>query len=198
MARKNLTAERTDEILDAFARCMVKYGLDASLEQVAEEAGMTRSIIRHYIGNREEVVNRLMERIAEEYLLELSEAEKTIPHDQMIAVTLDYLFRDAPGYDDYDKLIIGVMMTARERYPQAKHTLMTMLNQLVDMFAADLMEVYPQAGELRCRETAYNIMCLAMSNESFLWIGMNQAYNLAARAGAEALLRLLEQPHHPG
>ncbi|MBC8172114.1 MAG: TetR/AcrR family transcriptional regulator [Anaerolineae bacterium] len=193
MARKNLTEARTDEILDAFARCMVKYGLDASLEQVAEEAGMTRSIIRHYIGNREEVVNRLIERISQEYLQELREAEAHIPQGEMIAVTLDYLFGDEPGYDDYDKLIIDVMMTAKERYPQAKQSLMAMLDELVAMFTKDLRLAYPQASEIRCQEVAYSILCLAMSNESFLWMGMNPAYNTAARSSAEALLKSLEE-----
>jgi AcrR family transcriptional regulator len=192
MARKDLTEERTEEILDAFARCMVKYGLDASLEQVAEEAGMTRSIIRHYIGNREEVVNRLIERISQEYLRELQEAGTHIPQAQMIEATLDYLFNTEPGYDDYDKLIIDVMMTAKERYPQAKQSLIMMLDELVILFTKDLRLAYPQADEARCQQVAYSILCLAMSNESFLWMGMNQAYNIAVRSSAEALLKTLE------
>lgn len=191
MARKDLTEERTEEILDAFARCMIKYGLDASLEQVAEEAGMTRSIIRHYIGNREEVVNRLIERITKAYVQELREAEANIPQAQMLETTLDYLFGTGPSYDDYDKLIIDVMMTGKDRYPAAKQSLRMMLEELVVMFTKDVALAYPQADEARCQQVAYSIICLALSNESFLWIGMNPSYNTAARASAEALLKTL-------
>lgn len=192
MARKALTNERTDEILEAFARCMVKYGLDTSLEQVAEEAGMTRSIIRHYIGNREEVVNRLMERISHQYLQQLREASAHIPQAQMIGVTLDYLFGTEPSYNDYDKLIMGVMMTAKERYPQAKQTLKTMMDELVLMFSQDLILAYPQVDKIRCQQVAYSILCLAISNDSFLWIGISPNYSTAARASAETLLKTLE------
>ena len=68
MGRKSLAAARREEILDAFERCVVKYGLEgSSLEQIADEAGMKRSIIRHYIGNRDELVDQLVERAVGNY-----------------------------------------------------------------------------------------------------------------------------------
>ncbi len=193
MGRKDLTEERTTEILEAFARCIVRYGLDTSLDQVAQEAGMTRSIIRHYIGNREEVVNTLIERIAQGYLAELRAAAAAIPEDQMIPATLDYLFGNAADEEDYEKLVFVVMMTAKERYPQAKQTLVGMFETLVDLFSADLRNVYPQADASHCRGVAYSILALAMSNDSFAWIGMAERYGCAARANAEALIQTLAE-----
>lgn len=194
MGRKSLTKERTAEILDAFARSMVKYGLDTSLDQVAEEAGMTRSIIRHYIGNREEVVNTLIERITTDFLAELRAEAEQIPQEQAISATLDYLFTHETGYDDYDKLIFSVMMTAQDRYPQAKQMIIRMFEQLITMFAADLKDAYPQADDARCRDVAYNVLALAMSNESLMDLGMNQRYSTTARLSAELLIRALEIP----
>ena len=41
MGRPNLTEVRTSEILDAFERCVARFGLEgSSLERVAEEAGI--------------------------------------------------------------------------------------------------------------------------------------------------------------
>lgn len=194
MGRKSLTRERTAEILDAFARSMVKYGLDTSLDQVAEEAGMTRSIIRHYIGNREEVVNTLIERITTDFVAELRAEAEQIPQEQAIPSTLDYLFAHETGYDDYDKLIFSVMMTAQDRYPQAKQMIIRMFEQLITMFAADLKDAYPQADDARCRDVAYNVLALAMSNESLMDLGMNQRYSTTARLSAELLIRALEIP----
>lgn len=192
MGRKNLSEERTSEILEAFARCLLKYGLDASLEQVAEEAGMTRSIIRHYIGNREQVVNTLIEQITTDYVQTLRDAGTQIPPDQMIEATLDYLFSGEPGFDDYDKLIFDVMMTARDRYPQAKQSLIRMFEELITLLAEDLNRAYPHAKLEKCRGVAYSILALTMSNESFLWLGMDRTYNAATRASAEALIQTLE------
>lgn len=191
MGRKDLTEKRTAEILDAFARSMIKYGLDTSLEQVAEEAGMMRSIIRHYIGNREEVVNTLIERITREYIAELREEAAQIPQEGMIEATLDYLFTPENDPDDTDKLIFDVMMTGKDRYPRAKQMLIAMFEALIEMFTADLRRAYPHAEESSCRDVAYSIIALAMSHESLAWMGVDARYSTAARASAEALIRAL-------
>ena len=192
MGRKNLTEERTAEILAAFARCMIKYGLDTSLDQVAEEAGMTRSIIRHYIGNREEVINALVARITADYLAELRAEAAQIPQEQMIAVTLDYLFEAEAGYDDTDKLIFDVMMTAQDRYLQAKQTIISMFEELITMFSDDLERAYRQADKVHCRDVAYSVLALAMSTESLMGLGINGRYRTIARTSAEALIRTLD------
>ena len=197
MGRRSLTEERTPEILEAFARSIIRYGLDVSLEQVAEEAGMTRSIIRHYIGNRDQVVTTLMENIAQDYIQELQEASAEIAPENMIEETLDYLFEGEPGYDDYDKLIFSVLMTARDRYPDAKRILLNMVDRLIGMFARDLNQAYPHAQPSQCEAVAYSIIALAMSNESFLWLGIDTAYNATARRSAEVLVASLSDTAPP-
>jgi len=74
-----------------------------------------------------------------------------------------------------------------------KQSLIQMFNDLIVLFAVDLERAYPQASPAQCQAVGYAIVCLAMSNESFLWLGMSATYNAAARTGAEALLRTLEQ-----
>ena len=74
MGRPNLTEIRSAEILDAFERCVARYGLEeSSLERVADEAGMKRSILRHYVGNREDLVQGLAERVVTKYRQNLRE-----------------------------------------------------------------------------------------------------------------------------
>lgn len=191
MPRKSKSIERTAQILDAFGRCLIKYGLDTSLEQVAEEAGMTRSIIRHFIGNREEVINTLVDRIAKDYVRTLREESEKIPPDERVAATLDYLFAGEPEFEASEKLIMDVLMTAKDRYLTAKRTLITVLEGLVVEFAHDLATTYPKAPVGQCQEVAYSILAMAMSNESLSLAGIDRRYRAAARASAEALIRTL-------
>lgn len=192
MGRKDLTEERTVEILNAFGRCVVKYGLDASLEQIAEEAGMTRSIIRHYIGNRDEVVRQLIETITIEYLARLRAATAQIPPDQMLVHTLDYLFSGDPTVKDWEKPIIEVLMSARERYPEAKWHLMVMFEELLSMLANDLAGEHPGKAPQQYHDVAYGVLCLSMMNDSFLALGMNPTYNVTARQQAKLLIGTLK------
>ena len=193
MGRKSLATERREEILDAFERCVVKYGLEgSSLEQIADEAGMKRSIIRHYIGNRDELVDQLVERAVGNYRAQVMQTFAQVTEAEMVAKVLDELFTPPPTYNVHDKIVVDVLMTAKERFPRAKQLLVAMFDELMASFAEDLARVYPKATVDACQRVSYAIFCLSMSNESFLWLGMTPAYNSAARQTAEQLLTLLE------
>ena len=58
MARPSVKEERREQILTAYEQCVARYGVEgATLDKVAEEAGLARPLIRHNIGNREEGSN---------------------------------------------------------------------------------------------------------------------------------------------
>ena len=64
MPRPSIAAERQEEILQAFETCALRNGLEATtLEDVAEEAGLQRSLVRHFMGNRADMVSGLIERM---------------------------------------------------------------------------------------------------------------------------------------
>ena len=66
MPRRSLKEERRSQILDAFEICVARYGVEgATLERVAEEAGLARPLIRHNVGNREDLLDALLERYLE-------------------------------------------------------------------------------------------------------------------------------------
>ena len=61
MGRPSLANVRREQILDALERCLARDGLvGTTLEAVAEEAGVRRPVIRHYFGNRDELVAAVM------------------------------------------------------------------------------------------------------------------------------------------
>ena len=194
MGRKSLVMERREELLEAFGRCIVKYGLEGtSLEQIADEAGMTRSVIRHYIGNRDELVNVLIERIIVQYAGQLEAAYADIAPEQVVDHTLDMMFSGEQLLDQRDTIIINVLMTAKDRYPQAKQLLVAMFESMIELLSADLRQTYPQAPPERCRQVAYALICMAEMHESLIWLGLDRSYNAAARAAAEALIHTLEE-----
>jgi len=193
MPRKSLAKQRREELLDAFERCIVKYGLEGtSLEQVATEADMTRSIIRHYIGNRDKLVEALIERIIRQYTEQLTSAYEGISPEHSIQYSLDSMFSEQETMSSRDKIIIDVLMTAKERYPEAKKMLIQMFEALVKSFGDDLKKVYKKASKEQCRQVSYAIICMSEMHESFMWLGMKKQYHQDARAMADTLLKTLE------
>lgn len=64
MARPPKFEERSEEIMAAFEACVERKGLpETTLADVAAEAGLPRSLVRYFMGNRDEMVDRLIERI---------------------------------------------------------------------------------------------------------------------------------------
>lgn len=64
MPRPKVSEERREEILTAFETCVVRKGFaETTLADVAHESGLPRPLVRYFIGNREDLVNCLIERI---------------------------------------------------------------------------------------------------------------------------------------
>lgn len=192
MSRKSLVNVRREEILHGFARCITKYGLDVSLEQIAEETGVKRSIIRHYIGNREDLVEAMIERITQVYLQEIRAKFSQISETRSEAALLDYLFDVEGSYAGWDRVIIDVLATARERYPSAKRNLQKMFREADRLLARTLASLYPAATAEQCKHIAYALFCLVTTHETMQWVGFDDIDDETARESALILLDKLK------
>ena len=60
----SLAESRRAQILDAYEECVLQFGMEArSLEAIADQAGIKRSVVRHDMGNRAELRRAFVERI---------------------------------------------------------------------------------------------------------------------------------------
>jgi len=92
--RKSIAEERRAQILDAFHKCAVRYGLGkASLREVATEADLPASILHHYFKNRDEMVaelhKQIMARIMEDLRVDALGAKDP---QKRVKKALDFLF----------------------------------------------------------------------------------------------------------
>ena len=68
MGRPSLAAERTEQIVAAATRCVLRDGIaSTSLERISEESGFSRSHIRHYVSSRDSLMALVWERISDAY-----------------------------------------------------------------------------------------------------------------------------------
>lgn len=96
MGRPRIEAQRREEILSAFEACVVRSGLaNTTLNDVAEEVGQPRSLVRYFLGNRDEMVARLIDRMVERHAAEFESAWAEIDissPDQIIEAMTQKLF----------------------------------------------------------------------------------------------------------
>jgi AcrR family transcriptional regulator len=100
MARPSVADERREQILAAFEDCVVRQGLDrTTLNDIAEAAGQPRSLIRHFTGNRENLVSLLIERVLARTEAQMQAVHAALEDDldpaRLARIVMTDLFSDA-------------------------------------------------------------------------------------------------------
>jgi AcrR family transcriptional regulator len=195
MGRKKLSEQRQQDILDAFEQCLLKYGLEAStLERVAREAGKSRNIIRHYIGNRDELLVAYMARTLTRVQTTAAQLLAATPKKRLIATVLDFFFWERSTTDEPDlgDRMLGGLWRIRERSPRLQKALLDFYLAFEKILADGLTQLFPNASAGQCQTVAYSIICLAETNWVLGGAGLDKAHTRMARHSAEALLHSLE------
>ena len=195
MARPDLSAERSEQILDAFSRCVARSGLDAaSLEEVAREAGVRRSIIRHYMGNRDDLVAAFLDRLEVRLQRQNDDMRAWFTANPGGGSLPGYLFQDAP--DDELPVLESVYSAAR-RNPAIAARLETWLQDFVDALGDVLRASFPHADQDSITTVAYGLAAIYNDHQSMLTLGALPRHHAMALAAARALIVSLTTRANP-
>lgn len=192
MPRKDLTEERTAQILDAFERCVVRRGLGGtSLEDVATEAGVKRSIIRHYIGNRDELVGAMALRYADRYLAYLDWLGETAAGPDRVEALLDALFPRTPTSTASDVVLFEALIGATDEYPDAGRLMTKLVRKTVDRVAAILEADFAEADPKDVWNVAYGVVGVSFNHDSLVQLALPPKYRRGALDAARRLIASL-------
>ena len=197
MGRPDLSAVRRDEILDALERCVASAGLEGtSLDAIAREAGVKRQLIRHYLGNREEVIRAFGRRLIDRLHADIGLMVAAMPARGRAEAVAEMLLGEASegaGDSAASTLLLESMIAAAEREPEFKELVSGYVEALTAAVAEQLELDVPDAGGDRCWEAAYGLVCLCFNEASLRPLGLPGRYRLAARASARELIAALRR-----
>ncbi len=160
MARPDLSDERSTQILDAFERCVVRQGLaETTLHDVAEEAGVKRSLIRHYLGNRNALVSALLERLLLRSRTDLDDMRMAFRDPERIGELPAFLL---PGYDpeSTEKELFAWFLVSARREPAIADFLTTVHRDFASALRDILKSSRPHAQEPALRSVASGIVSI--------------------------------------
>jgi AcrR family transcriptional regulator len=186
MGRPSLAEERRPQLLEAYAECLVRYGVHGTtLDRVAKQAGVTRGLVRHYLGNRDEVIHALGDWARQGFLAWFDEVSSLHAADdgegvlldmwmvqqprQLVAV-LDALFAEA-GNDQYIAEVLRDVYEAFFRWT-------------VDRLSG----VFPEADPAARRQVGLALMSFGWAESGFEVIGFRPTRGRDYRAVAARLL----------
>jgi AcrR family transcriptional regulator len=192
MGRKDLTPERQDAILDATERCIARYGLQGTtLNNIASEAGINRGLIHHYVGNREDIVQLLVERLLRKYQASFKNYAATQLESNRVDVIIDYYFDAWFEMAPEDDALVLELLTENERDPHIHKLLLNLYNGFENLIARELAELYPKADDKQLHSVSYSLMVLAFGHATITWLGLPKAKQADVRSIAANLVQSL-------
>lgn len=187
VGRPKVDVERREQILAAFEACVIEYGLaKTTLQKVADKAGLPRSLVRYFVGNRAEMVQLLLDRMNEKADRAIAEQ---FPKDPTLAELLDLIF-DGAFTDNTSNLIIDQLWELSRREPTVKLQLKQLYSSLKQRITAQMRkEGLPDPG--RHTDIAQCLIALGYGEACFEDLGMKTKRRNTSRVCADVLLAQL-------
>ena len=193
MGRKDLTIERQDAILDAMERCIARYGLQGTtLKNIACEAHINRGLLHHYIGNRADIFQLMVERLIKRYQASFGRYASSRPEKDHAEIIVDYYFEAWFDMAPEDDALLLELLAESGRDPHIQKLLLNLYNGFEDLIAHELEVLYPTADDQRLHSVSYSLMLLAFSHATITWLGLPLAKQTDVRPIAKNLIQTLK------
>lgn len=173
MARPSMAGQRREEILDALEICILDKGIQAvSLELLAETAKMKRTILRHYIGNRDEIICALSARWTAAYAQQWQDMQVWLPSSNRAEALIDILF-SSRSTEHINNTIIGeALFSEAKRLPDIKRDQEKIMAEFIHHVVAELISQYPDSDSEKIELVAMGVYANYLMSESLLPLGM--------------------------
>lgn len=192
MARPDLKEQRTQQILDAFDRCAAVHGFaGATLQRVAQEAGLARALIRHNVGNREELEAAAIDRFFERSQEQWDALFTGLPSHLKTQAVCDRLF--ARGESDHQLVLLtqAIMVRAADD-PALSARLSGWLDDILASLRAVVLQDKPDLGSAKADGIAGGLLSTYFNLVSFQILGELPSLESASMRGVEILLATLD------
>lgn len=193
MPRPSLKDERSHEILDAYLTCVARFGLEGATQaRIAEEAGVKRPLLRHYLGNKDEMITALAEYVVSGFSASLNGLRQALPDTAIPSDLVDALFSEDSGTDPRLMLAYQALVTAVPDCPELRQDLMDSLTEFFDVVEAILRRAAPSASAANIRAVTQGISAIFVSMDALTPLNPPEAWRSELKLAASLLASVLE------
>lgn len=190
MGRPRLDKQRTEQILDAFLGIIARKGVaDTTLDDVANAVDLGRGTVRHFVGNRSDLIAMAAQRLVDRYEQQFRTVALTPPKAGASRRMLAFLFNTSDTLQTEDRAaaalspqeasdprVTAVFARGYERYLA-----------LIDECLALDSNAKPAAR----RATAVAVLCLSEMSSQLLGYGFPPTDRTSAAASTRFLIDAL-------
>lgn len=192
MARPSIKDERREQILEAFETCAARYGLEgATLERIAEEAGLARALIRHNVGNKEDLTDALVERFLTRSKAVNKAMLTALPEAQRALALIDMLF-DPAHVDTQFMLLCEALIAAAADNPELAKKMRQWTVDFVGVVEDAIKGDFPKAKKSQVTAVAAGVTGIYFNVTSLTPLGSMPKLEKSSREAALLLIASLD------
>lgn len=190
MARPAVTDKRKEEILLAYENCIAKFGVHgATLAEIAKEAGVSRPLVRHHVGNQDELLEQAIERFVERTRQMLKDTPPTSFSDNSEFVEM--LFGSKSRGADKDTLVANAFVSASATDETVRIYMGEWLRAVGEWFYGVILHHNPGRSDEKLRAVAAGVMGIYFNIDSLAPIEVNIELREQSRTAAYLLINSL-------
>jgi len=192
VARPDIKDARREQILDAFEACVARYGVEgATLARAAEEAGLARALIRHNVGNRDDLMDALVRRYIENSREAMDAFMTALPPGNRLNTMIDWLF-DPQFSNSRLVQVANALIAASSNDPALAERMQAWFGDFVGRIDAVIAADHPKAMPAQVAAVAAGITGIYFNVEALYPLGEIKALVAASKNAARLLASCLE------
>lgn len=191
MPRPSMKTERRDQVLAAYVSAVSKHGLSgATLETIAQEAGLKRPLVRHHLGNKQAMFEQLVSHVIGAFSRQTRQLEAALPVSGRVQALIDILF---DGSDDTTPELVFAfaeltLKSVSDRALAAR--LSASVAEFERFITAEIQGAFGSASVSKTRAVAHGIMAIYFNRISLAPLAPDGP---EARNAVDILLQSLEE-----
>lgn len=193
MPRPSLKDQRSAEILDAYLTCVARFGLEgATQESIAAEAQVKRPLLRHYLGNRDQMVAALNDHVINTFNAKTQDLTLALDTVETLAALVELLFGQSKDHDPRLLLAWQALTATAPDHPERGDALLDSLDQFLIALTDTLQRLAPDAASDTLRAVAQGLSSAFVTLDSLSPLSPPPNWRAELKLSALLLTRCLE------
>lgn len=179
--------------MQAYEDCVARFGVEGvTLERVSKEAGLARALIRHNIGNREELLDTLIQRFLEKSERSMEEVKTDLPRENRLEAFISRLFD--PVYSSRQAVLVSSALIANSaENPVLAKKMRLWVRDFVATLEKLIVEEHPAIDEKRTAAIAAGVTGIYFNVASLSHMGEIEGLSTASKAAVSILIQSLRE-----
>ncbi len=193
MPRPSKKAERIEEILEGVETCITQYGIDGTtLDLIASATGLARPLIRHNLGNRDQIIETFLERYFVRSETETRLLEQALNEIESVEQLVKLIFV-LEQEESNSILVAQALNIAAANNEQLAAQLRDWTDNFTRILVNALTRLLPEASASACNDVAIGLVNLYLSAASYAPLNPGNNYERSMERVALILVKSLQQ-----